>query len=233
MRSYRKNAYHEAGHAVAHHFFPMAGRTTRITIEPGRLSEYNAGKHEVNRAAGIHFSGKTLSPIVGRSVDREQVRHQLMALLAGPAAGGLYAGYTRKKRKPTKARLKELEQHADGSGDQVRAIGLIHAAGQFDVREAARRIPDEERGRLSLEALMERYGIPAAHAEGDRIRAEKARYDREAFDFVASKWPHIQALADALFRKKTLDGDEVAALIEAIEARLSQGPPPELWRPEP
>jgi len=234
-RSYtkRKTAYHESGHAVAHHFFPLAGRTKSITIETGRLSEYNAGKHKINQAAGVHFSRATIPSIVGRSVDREHVHHQLLALLAGPAAGYLYAGYTKKRRKPSKAQLEEALQHEDGGDDHTRVLRLLYDADPFDARDVVGQIPDHDRQHLSPEELMERYGAPAVQAEGDRVLAEMARYEREAFDFVASKWPHIQALADALFRKKTLDGDEVAAVIEAVEARLRKGPPLDLWRSEP
>jgi len=229
----RATAYHEAGHGVGHHFFPLSGRTKSITIEAARLSEYNAGKHEVNKAAGLHFGSKTLSPIVGRSVDRDHVHHQIMALLAGPAADYLYAGDSKKRRKPSKAQIEEALRHDDGGDDHTRALRLLYDADPFDARDVVRQIPDQDRQRLSPEELMERYGAPAAQAESDRVLAEMARYYREALEFVASKWPHVQGLADAVFKKKTLDGDEVIAVIERVEARLCDGPPPELWRPEP
>jgi hypothetical protein len=109
---------------------------------------------------------------------------------------------------------------------------LLYDADPFDVRDVVRQIPDHDRQHLSPEELMERYGAPAARAESDRVLAELGRYYREAFTFVASKWPHIQALADAVFKAKTIKGDEVTAIIKAVEVRIREGPP-DLWTTEP
>ena len=231
-RSYRVFAFHEAGHAVGHYFFPLSGRTVSLTISPGKLSEYNAGKHEANRAAGVHFSSKTLSSIVGRSVDQEQVHHELMALLAGFAADWLYAGDTRRWRGPSKSRREELLRHADGHDDNSRAYRLLCDAAQFSTRDVVQQIPEHDRQRLSLDELLARYGRPAIDAESERMRAAMDQYRREALAFVAAKWSHVQALADALFRAKTLSGDEAMAIIEAVEARIREGPP-DLWTAKP
>jgi ATP-dependent Zn protease len=230
-RTRRSTAYHEAAHGVAHHFFPLSGRTVSITTAPDKLSEYNKGKRAVNKAIGVHFNSATISSIIGRSIDREQVHHEIMTLLAGYAATWLYAGDTGIQRNPTKAQREEARRHASGRDDYTRAFQLLCAAGQFDPRDVTRRIPDDDRQRLSPKELMEKHGQPAIDAEMRRACDAMDRYRREALDFVASKWPHIQALGDALFKKKTLRAAEVAAIIEAVEKRIEEGPP-DKWTAE-
>jgi hypothetical protein len=56
-----------------------------------------------------------------------------------------------------------------------------------------------------------------------RDRFEAAR--REAHAFVIAKWPHVVAVADRLLVQKRLDGDEMRAIIEAVEERLRSSPP--------
>jgi ATP-dependent Zn protease len=231
-RTHRSVAYHEAAHGVAHHFFPLSGRTVSITIAPDELSQYNAGKREINKAIGLHFNSATIPSIINRSVDREQLHDEIMTLLAGYAATWLYAGDTGIQRNPTKAQREEARRHASGHDDYSRAFRLLCAAGQFDPKDVARRIPDDDRQRLSPKELMAKYGQPAVDAEMRRACAAMDRYRREALDFVASKWPHIQALGDALFKKKTLRAAEVAAIIEAVEKRIEEGPP-DIWTAEP
>ena len=46
-----------------------------------------------------------------------------------------------------------------------------------------------------------------------------------ALAFVVSHWPAVQAVADALWRKRTLSGDEVREIIARIEARTNELPP--------
>jgi len=233
MRSYRKTAYHEAGHAVGHFFHHLSGRPRGIVIGGEQLSEYNAGKHEVNQVRGFHSVSKTFPAIVNRSVDREQLRQEIMTLLAGPAAGYLYAGSAKKRLKPSKAQLEEKRRHGHGRDDYTRVFTLLCDADPFDPRAVIRGIPEEERERLSPKEAMEQYVEPALRADRDRVLDEVGRYEREAFDFVASKWPHIQTLADAAFKQKVLAAEEVIAIIERVEQRLHDGPPQELWRPEP
>jgi hypothetical protein len=50
---------------------------------------------------------------------------------------------------------------------------------------------------------------------------------REALAFVVEKWPHIQAVSDALWRTRprTLSGEEITEIIERIEDRIRNYPP--------
>ena len=224
-RTYRRTAYHEAGHALASFFYRLAGQTLKITMEHGELGEYNEGKHPVNKAGGLHWGKRTIWPSTGRSIDREQVHHKVVMLLAGPAAGWLYVDHAQGKRKLPKAQLKGLLENDEGSNDYSRALKLLYAASRFNTRDVIRRIPEAECKRLSKQELIERYTEPAVRAEEKRVLAELSRYYREAFDFIVEKWPHVQALADALFKKKTLEGDEIAAIIEGVEGRVKEGPP--------
>jgi hypothetical protein len=42
---------------------------------------------------------------------------------------------------------------------------------------------------------------------------------------VVAKWPHIQAVVDALWRKCVLTGDEAKEIIERVETRTQELPP--------
>jgi hypothetical protein len=76
-----------------------------------------------------------------------------------------------------------------------------------------------------VKSLSDRYFRPAFDAHTARILADFEALWREALEFVAAKWPHIQAVADALWRKKRLSGEEVTEIIELIEDRSRRIPP--------
>ncbi len=134
--SQRKTAYHEAAHAVAAYFHPLAGKTERICIGGDDLVEYNLSKHPMNEAAGIHRRGSILPAIVGRSVDREQVYDVCIFLLSGYAAAWVYAGEDRSSSKSKKLDQAEALKHADGSNDFVRCWELLSDADPFDTNDA-------------------------------------------------------------------------------------------------
>jgi hypothetical protein len=184
---------------------------------------WSAAKHPVNKALGLHFSGRTLRPIVGRSVDREHLHHELIASLAGPAAGWVYAGERRAKRDPQPEA--EARRHSDGGDDYSRVWNLVFDADPFDFRAATKRIPYRERRSASPEELMRSHGQPAVEAHTAQIIAKFEALWRETLAFVVEKWPHVQALADALWRKRRLAGEEVTEIIERIEDRIRSYPP--------
>ena len=168
----RKFAYHEAAHAVAAHYCRLAGATTHVTLDADELADYNAGSHPANEAQGVHFRGRTLSPIVGRSVDRHQLSDELTVLLAGPAAGWLYAGEFGRRPRRTRKQVAEFRRHADLQDDHSRALDLLYDADPFDMHGVLKAIPDDARGRMSADALLETYGAPALESHSARIVAE-------------------------------------------------------------
>ena len=224
-RAKRETAYHEAGHALASHYCRRSGATTRVTLDADELAEYNRGSHPANEAQGVHFSGRTLSPIVGRSVDRDQLSDELTSLLAGPAAGWIYAGAFGRKPRRTRQQVAEIRRHSDGKDDHSRALALLYDADPFDLQGVLNGIPDDARGRLSADELLATYGTPALNAHSARIVAEFEVRWRNALAFVIERWPHVQAVADALWRKRTLSGDEVREIIARVESRAQTLPP--------
>jgi hypothetical protein len=211
----REIAWHEAAHGVACFFYPLAGRRARLTIRGAVLSDYNMGRHRENRAGGVCFPPRTLPSIRnGVVVDAEQLRHELLMILAGGAADFLRSGVepSRPLSKRAEARARRNLAHLDGSEDTVRALTLLHEARPFDRRAHAG---------LDVEA--------AAWAHHARVEAELEALRREALAFVAARWPHVSAVAEALVRAGTLEGDAVVEIIEAVEARLREGPPALGW----
>jgi len=224
-RIQRGTSYHEAGHAVASHYCRLAGATSRVTLDADDLADFNAGTHPANEALGVHFSGRTFSPIVGRSVDRDQLCDELTVLLAGHAAGWVYAGDLGRRPRRTRKQVAEIHRHADLQDDHSRALGLLYDADPFDMQAVLNGIPADARGRISADALLGTYGTPALAAHSARIVAEFEARWRNALAFVVQKWPHIQAVADALWKKRSLTGDEVEEIIARIEARTKELPP--------
>jgi len=224
-RAKRGTAYHESGHAVAGHYHRLAGVTTRLTLNTNDLADFNAGTHPANEAAGVHFSRPTLSSIGRGSVDREQLSDELTVLLAGHAAGWIYAGDLGRKTRRTRKQVAEFRRHSDLLDDHSRALDLLFDGDPFDMQAVLNGIPDDARGSMSADELLETYGAPALNAHSARIVAEFETRWRNALSFVVEKWPHIQAVADALWKKRALSGDEVEEIILRIEARTRDLPP--------
>ena len=223
--SKRSIAYHEAAHAVASYFHPLAGKTQSICIGGDDLAEYNLSKHPTNEAAGMHRRGSMLPAIVGRSVDREQVHDVCIVFLSGYAAAWVYAGEDRSSSKSKKLDQAEALKHADGSNDFVRCFELLFDADPFDTGDAlrgARATPVTRNA--AADELLER-GRKAMDANTAQVLERFEMLWQEAAAFVVTKWPHIQSVADAVFRKKTLEADEITELIERIEERLESNPP--------
>jgi hypothetical protein len=226
--SNRAIAYHEAAHAVAYHFYPLAGKTRRIVVGKDRLAKFNAGKHPVNQAWGLHTRGKTLPAIVGRSVDREQIHHEGVSWLSGYTADWLRAGSGRGSplRVDPLADPKQ-QKHADGSDDVSRCWCLLSNADPLDTCAVARRIRDTH------DLGGEHENLAAAEEDGRRAVESYTAQRLEQFDalwcetreFVSEKWAHIQAVAEAVLRKGVLEADEITERIERIEERLQSYPP--------
>ena len=67
--------------------------------------------------------------------------------------------------------------------------------------------------------------VSAAEAHTAKILATFEALWREALAFVVEKWCHIQAVSDALLRKRTPSGEEGTEIIERIENRIQTDPP--------
>jgi ATP-dependent Zn protease len=223
--SKRSTAYHEAAHAVAAYFHPLAGKTQRICIGGDELTEYNLPKHPTNEAAGIHRRGRILPAVVGRSVDREQVHDTCIFLLSGYAADWVYSGEAKTSSKSKKRDQADALKHADGSNDFVRCWGLLEDSDPFDIPDALRGVREKSVTKsATADALLER-GREAIDDHHARILGLLEVLYQEAATFVVAKWPHIQAVADAVFRKKTLEGSEIIEIIERVGERIQSYPP--------
>jgi hypothetical protein len=55
------------------------------------------------------------------------------------------------------------------------------------------------------------------------LRAFEGRW-REALAFVSAHWPAVQAVGDALWKRRSLTGDEVGEILEQVEARTREIP---------
>jgi hypothetical protein len=221
----REAAYHEAGHAVATYFHPLAGKTEFVSIGGDALVEHNlTKKHSINEAAGIHSRGQTIPAIVGRSVDHEQVHHTLIMLLSGYAAGWVFSGGGNEVAKSSKRSDAEAIKHADGSDDFTRCLKLLWDSDPFDARYAlwgSRTNPLAE-GAPGEPLARGRSAIKASSAQTAE-RFELLWQESKAF--VVEKWPHIQSVADACLRKTDATGDEITEIIERVEERLQSNPP--------
>jgi hypothetical protein len=109
-------------------------------------------------------------------VDREQLHHVLLAVLAGPAADWLSRGVS-----PGAASMRERAfarrymERTDGSDDWSTAWRLIEEIHPLDPLAVARAIPDTEWAGATPEDLTARYGRPAIEAHQGRIAEELER----------------------------------------------------------
>lgn len=226
-RDRRTLARHEAAHAVAHHFLPLTGATTGVTIHRDDLARMNEGAHEVNRAAGLHRSKRTLPPVRrGRVEDPEQLEQELIAILAGDAAVWIGAGQSEADApRSTPGEVAEWMANTNGGSDAELAFALLLEEDPVD--RGAVRVRHRE-GVASGES-REQIEAAAIAMMSDRLARILSRFERarrEAHTFCVAHWPHIVALADRLLAKQRLDADGVREIIEAVEDRVRSGPPP-------
>ncbi len=153
------------------------------------------------------------------------MRHELLTTFAGPAAEWVFDGRPARWSKSSKAQTSETLRRAMGTDDHTTALNLLESAHPFDTQATLDAIPDRERATLPSADLMARYCQPELERHRTEINREFEERWREALAFVVSHWPAVQAVADALWRKRTLSGDEVREIILRIEARTRELPP--------
>jgi len=199
----RKTALHEGAHAVACFFRRESGKTVRVTMDPNETEPDDLG---------FHRRGRNIGPIspVGGLVDWPALRAECVVLLAGVEAD-LYGVPEAERRTAS----------SGGGGDLERAFELISyalrgekesdmkaeaAAGVAPdaAKDVTRRLADAHIARISP-LLLELWG--------------------EARALVDARWEHIEAVAAALLKRKTLYGDEVREIIEGVEERIRSYPP--------
>lgn len=209
---------------MAHYFLELSGRVEYVTIAADDLEAHNATRHRVNHATGFMTPSRVLPPVVGRSVDQEHLRQEILALLAGPAAGWIFQGEGSRPIKPSPEERDEFELHSDGRDDFSRVYRLLQSADPLNPRAVAQTIRRDAAEALDQQLLIERYGMPAFDAHIQKLRAEFKSCWQDALEFVIARWCHVQAVADALWRKRTLAGGEVETIIEVMENRIRTGP---------
>jgi cell division protease FtsH len=185
-------AYHEAGHAVAAHFRPAAGGTRRITIRPAELDPGDAG---------LHIGGCSCPEATRLAPDDEWLRATAIVSLAGAEVD----------RHLTGGRLTCASEDCE----DVRDL-LFHAVFDWEIQDCADAVTLEERRSHALEDIAEQR----AEAIEERYQALLARLRSEAHDLVEQRWPHVEAVAEALLERGALTGAEVEAIVEGVERRL-------------
>jgi hypothetical protein len=223
----RRTAYHEAGHAVASHFLPLCGGAGAVSLARADLAAYNAGKPRISHASGLHSRGRQL-PATSRNgiiVDREQLEHEVVMLLAGAAADFLLGGARRspsRKRVERDAALLKAAGHVP-DGDFSRAWSILCDLHPLDPDAAMGDLTPAERQSASARENRARRAVADYHER--IILAELAAVSADALDLVAAKWPHVQAVGDELLRRGRLSAAEVREIIQRTDERLS-GPLP-------
>ena len=226
----RKTAYHEAAHAVAAYFYPRAGRSQRITLDARDLGLHNEGKQSSTSRPGSTPGVRRYRPCAAASSWIAR-RSRICCACSWPVTRRRSCSTVRCRssasgRKRGSQRL--ASTHADEEGDTGRALALLAELSPFDEHAAAASVPADQRG-LSPELLAEHFGAPAVRSWQAARSAELDAARREVLAFVAAKWPHVHAVAEALLRQGALDGDAIRQLIERIEERLARTRDRDAW----
>ena len=203
-RSHRDTSYHEAGHGVAHHYYHLSSRTKYLALESEELFDYNATRKDSEQAVGICDGQHSLPIIRGGQLDEEHLRHTVIAVLAGGEAQFIYA-----------ASYGSLGK----GGDLEHAVELLHAAAETTnpLRDQCRGPSANSRGTNSIDEFFD--------SRERKVTEQFNAFRSETRNFVLEKWHMIQAVADALWKKRLLPVDEMIAIIERLEERVNDLPP--------
>lgn len=188
----RLAAYHEAGHAVAAFFLPLAERTTWVTIRPQDLEEGDAG---------AHYCRRTQANLTGQSADADKVRASAIVALAGTEVDRHLTG----------------NAFTSGSSDyeEVKQL-LVDTLLAREIQEAVAAVTLLQARSIGLEEIAD----SAAAAIDDDLKRLFEPLRNEANALVESHWPQVEAVARALLERGVLSGEEVSAIIESVPAGL-------------
>ncbi len=189
--SRRLAAYHEAGHAVASFYCPLAGATTRVSVRDSDLARGDAG---------VHYS--EWRPLVPSATepDLQTARALAVVALAGSEVDRHLTG----------------NAFTSGSGDYqaVREL-LFRAVLDPEIAALVASVQPEEAEARGLEAIADQA---TAEIE-DHLKRLVDELRDEAHELVEAKWHHVEAVAEALLERGALDGGEVHQIIESVDRR--------------
>lgn len=189
--SRRLAAYHEAGHAVASFFRPLAGPTTWVTIRGSELDEGDAG---------AHYS-RSRPPAAGELTSESE--QQVARALAVVALAGCEVD-----RRLTGNAL------TSGSEDYEAVRDLLFRV--FFDREIEALVNSVEAEEAKTRGLDE-IAAQAADAVEDHLKHLVDDLRMEAHELIGSKWGQVEAVAEALLEHEALAGDRVRQIIEAVD----------------
>lgn len=190
-------AYHEGGHAICGAAFAGSDPVTRISIIP-------------RGAAALGYT-KTLPPEDRKLVTRQELTRRLILLYGGRAAEELVFGDFTAGAADDIARASELARRMVTELGMSDAIGAVSYGGQRPTPwgAATRDVAIADDTALAIDAEVRRL-LDDAHAGARKVVAE----NRHVLD----------AIADALLEKETLDGEELKAVLAGVQASGTASP---------
>jgi cell division protease FtsH len=190
-------AFHEGGHAICGAAFSGSDPVTRISIIP-------------RGAAALGYT-KTLPPEDRKLVTRQELTRRLTLLYGGRAAEEIVFGDFTAGAADDIARASELARRMVTELGMSDTIGAVSYGGQRPTPwgAATRDVAIADETALAIDAEVRRF-LDEAHAAARKVVAE----NRDVLD----------AIADALLEKETLDGDELKAVLSGVRASGSASP---------
>lgn len=185
----RLAAYHEAGHAVASFFLPCAAPTTRVTIREQDLG---------GEAAGAYLCESPPTLRDGADGNPDVVRAEAIVGLAGIEVDRRLTG----------------NAFTSGSDDDCEVRRLIREA--FLDREIQDALADanlESAGPQELDEIASR----ASEVVEDDLEQLLDSLRGEARALIETRWPCVEAVAEALLEREVLSGDETRHIIESVD----------------
>ncbi len=182
-------AYHEAGHALVGWALPGADPLHKVTIIP--------------RGQALGYT-QALPAEERRLMYRSQLWNQMAMLAGGRAAEELVFG------DPTTGASNDLEKATEIARQMVTRFGMTEALGFM-------RLSDGDQGFLGQPlGAQQSYSDGTAAAIDDEVRRLLDNSQREADTILAAHRDALDAMADELLERETLDADDIARLFADV-----------------
>ncbi|MDJ0961747.1 MAG: ATP-dependent zinc metalloprotease FtsH [Acidimicrobiia bacterium] len=182
-------AYHEAGHALVGWALPGADPLHKVTIIP--------------RGQALGYT-QALPAEERRLMYRSQLWNQMAMLAGGRAAEELVFG------DPTTGASNDLEKATEIARQMVTRFGMTDALGFM-------RLSDGEQGFLGQPlGSQPSYSDGTAAAIDDEVRRLLDNSQREADTILAAHRDALDAMADELLERETLDADDIGRLFADV-----------------